>query len=77
MDSTTGSRRILTAFFDSREDANDAIDRLVQTGIARSDVKMVEGSGSSGSSTSGTPSVTARRRGSGLLGSPEGHVPAR
>jgi len=64
MDSTTGSGRILTAFFDRREDANDAIDRLVQTGIARSDVKMVEGSGSS--STSGTPNVTRDDEGPGF-----------
>jgi uncharacterized protein (TIGR02271 family) len=51
MASMTGNRRMLTAFFDSREDANEAIERLVRAGISRGEIRMVEGSSSSGAST--------------------------
>ncbi len=37
--SMTGSQRTITAFFDSRQDANEAVDRLVAAGIARSNVQ--------------------------------------
>jgi uncharacterized protein (TIGR02271 family) len=47
MESTTSNRRMLTAFFDNREDANEAIERLVRAGISRGDIRMVEGSGGS------------------------------
>jgi uncharacterized protein (TIGR02271 family) len=61
MESTTSNRRMLTAFFDSREDANEAIERLVRAGISRSEVRMVEGS-----SSSGTSSVTRDDEGTGF-----------
>jgi len=54
-DTTSTSRRMITAFFDSSQDANEAIERLVQAGIPRSDVTMVAG-GESGGSTSGATS---------------------
>ncbi len=41
--SMPGSQRTITAFFDHREDANEAVERLVSAGIARSDVTLVEG----------------------------------
>jgi uncharacterized protein (TIGR02271 family) len=50
---STMTRRTLTAFYDRREDANEAIERLVAAGVARSGINLVEGgSSSSASSTS-------------------------
>ena len=48
--------RILTAMFDNREDANEAIDRLVELGIPRTDCRLVEGGSTnqSSSTTSGS-----------------------
>lgn len=43
--------RMLTAMFDSREDANEAIERLVELGIPRTNCRLVEGESSSTSST--------------------------
>src|SRR5215212_542281 len=43
--------RMLTAMFDSREDANEAIERLVELGIPRANCRLVEGESSSTSST--------------------------
>src|SRR3712207_555878 len=37
------SRRTITAFFDSRQDANEAIQRLERSGIPRSSINIVEG----------------------------------
>jgi len=37
------SRRTITAFFDSRQDANEAIERLGRAGIARANINIVEG----------------------------------
>jgi uncharacterized protein (TIGR02271 family) len=42
MTGSTG-RRTITAFFDSRQDANEAIERLQRAGIARSNINIVEG----------------------------------
>ena len=42
-DSNPGSRRTITAFFDSRQDANEAIERLGRAGIARANINIVEG----------------------------------
>lgn len=53
---TAGSRTI-TAFFDSRTDAEEAVDRLVGAGLARGDIQLVagqEGGTRTGSSTTGT-----------------------
>jgi Domain of unknown function (DUF2382) len=38
------TKRLLTAFFDNREDANQAVERLMSTGIVISDITMVAGS---------------------------------
>jgi uncharacterized protein (TIGR02271 family) len=38
-----GSRRTITAFFDSRQDANEAVERLVRAGIQRGSISLVEG----------------------------------
>jgi uncharacterized protein (TIGR02271 family) len=37
------SRRTITAFFDSRQDATEATERLVRAGIQRGSISMVEG----------------------------------
>jgi hypothetical protein len=38
------TKRLLTAFFDNREDANQAVERLMSSGIVISDITMVAGS---------------------------------
>jgi uncharacterized protein (TIGR02271 family) len=43
-----GSRRTITAFFDSRQDANEAIRRLEGAGIPRSSISLVEGADRTG-----------------------------
>jgi len=52
--STGGSTRTITAFFDSRTDADEAVEALVNAGVSRSQVKVVAGreGGTSGSSSS-------------------------
>ncbi len=35
--------RMLTAMFDDREDANEAIERLVELGIPRTNCRLMEG----------------------------------
>jgi uncharacterized protein (TIGR02271 family) len=48
------ANRMLTAFFDNRTDAEEAIARLVKAGIARGEITLVEGeTRASGASTSG------------------------
>ena len=42
--SQTGQRRIITAFYDNRQDANEAIERLTRLGVSRENIKIVEGS---------------------------------
>jgi uncharacterized protein (TIGR02271 family) len=51
-DTATGTRRTTTAFFDSRTDANEAIERLVGAGIQRNDISIVEGGSGEGRVTS-------------------------
>jgi uncharacterized protein (TIGR02271 family) len=51
MSAAAMTTRTITAFFDDREDASDAVQRLQTAGIPRSDITMVEGSGSGTSST--------------------------
>src|SRR5829696_1993619 len=59
--SITGRQRTITAFFDSREDANEAVERLVSSGVARSDVTLVEGSGGTqGTARSSQGTVSSR-----------------
>jgi len=52
----SGQTRTITAFFDSRTDAEEAIQRLVSAGISRESVRMVEGGQSSGGSSVGQSS---------------------
>src|SRR5918997_5068327 len=59
--SITGRQRTITAFFDRREDANQAIERLVSSGIARSDVTVVEGSGGAQGSSGGSQGTVSSR----------------
>ena len=53
--SQIGSQQVgsqyVTAFFDSRADAEAAIDRIVATGVSRSDIRMVEGRDSGAATT--------------------------
>ncbi len=42
--SGTGQQRTITAFFDNREDANEAVQRLHSEGFSRESVRLVEGS---------------------------------
>jgi len=50
MNETSKGNRLITAFFDSREDANEAIERLKSSGVPSSAIRLTEGSGSTGSS---------------------------
>jgi len=47
-DTNTTGRRTITAFFDSRQDADEAIERLGRAGIPRSNVNIVEGANRTG-----------------------------
>jgi stress response protein YsnF len=53
-DIATGRERTITAFFENRADANEAIERLVTAGVPRSDINFVEGVG-------GAPERSAQR----------------
>lgn len=48
---TSTGQRTITAFFDSRSDADAAVERLVSAGIPRSDVNIRAGSGDAGSTS--------------------------
>jgi uncharacterized protein (TIGR02271 family) len=52
--------RVLTAMFDSREDANEAIERLVKLGIPRNNCRLVEGETTSQSSSTSSDSSYAQ-----------------
>ena len=54
MSAAAMTTRTITAFFDNREDASDAIQRLQTAGIPRTDINMVEGSRSGSSPTQET-----------------------
>lgn len=71
----SASRRTITAFFDSRDDAEDAIERLVSAGISRDQVKMVAGgdSGTSGVGTSGTGASSVGTSGTSTSGASVTH----
>jgi len=53
---SSGGSRTITAFFDSRTDAENAIQRLAAAGISRENVRMVEGGQGSGGGASVTQS---------------------
>jgi hypothetical protein len=57
-----GQTRTITAFFDNRTDAEEAVQRLHSAGIAREAVRLVPGSGE-GREPMSTPTVTAELRG--------------
>ena len=67
--SMTASQRTITAFFDNRQDADEAVARLVSAGIGRGDVQVVEGAqsgtGGSQSGTTGTVSSSSYPQGEG------------
>jgi len=50
--SIQGAQRIITAFFDNKKDASEAVERLTRLGLTRDNIKMVEGS------HGGSPSTT-------------------
>ncbi|KAB0676182.1 YsnF/AvaK domain-containing protein [Aureimonas leprariae] len=51
---STTSRQTLTAFFDSRSDAEAAIERVVDAGVSRDEIRLVEGTDSSATATTTT-----------------------
>jgi len=55
-ESTAGSGRTVTAFFDNRTDADEAVERLVAAGVSRNDIQLVAGqqSGTQSGSQSST-----------------------
>ena len=53
MTTNVPATRTITAFFDDRNDAEQAVQRLQTAGIPRADINMVEGSRTSASETSG------------------------
>jgi stress response protein YsnF len=55
----TANTNTITAFFDSRSDADHAVERLVDAGISRSSVKVIEG----GSDKSGSQSTASESTG--------------
>ena len=54
------SQRTITAFFDKRQDADEAIQRLVAEGVSRTSINIVEGS--QGSAQGSTAARLAARR---------------
>src|SRR5918997_1365062 len=52
----SGQTRTITAFFDSRTDAEEAVARLVSAGLSRESVRMVEGGQGSGGASVSTSS---------------------
>jgi uncharacterized protein (TIGR02271 family) len=50
--STATGRRVITAFFDNRQDANEAVERLGRAGIPRASITVVEGASRSPASAS-------------------------
>src|SRR5687767_9457291 len=64
--------RILTAMFDSREDANKAIERLVDLGIPRNNCRLVEGETTSQSSSTSSGASYAQGGGASAPGETKG-----
>jgi len=50
--SYSGYSRTITAFFDSQDDAQDAVDRLIADGISRDRIRLVAGAASGSTNTS-------------------------
>src|SRR5215208_7583339 len=62
--SQTANQRTITAFFDRREDAEEAIQRLVAEGISRTGINIVEGS--QGSTQGSTATRSSSQEGMGF-----------
>lgn len=58
------SRQMVTAFFDDRDDAENAVERIVDAGVARSEIRIVEGADTSRTTST---SVAAPDRDRGFL----------
>ena len=56
---TSSLNRSVVAFFESRDAAQRAVDKLAQAGVARSDINMVEGGSRGAGSTSSTSSTSS------------------
>src|SRR5918993_3100537 len=50
--SIQGAQRIITAFFDNKKDASEAVERLPRLGLTRDKIKIVEGAPQSGRASS-------------------------
>jgi len=57
MTPSQGTKRTVTAFFDDREAADDAIRRLNSEGVARGSIQLIPGSQKSGTANPGTADV--------------------
>lgn len=57
--STSSSRRTVTAFFDNHQDAQAAVERLIQAGVSRESMRLVPGA--QGGSTTATSGATGGR----------------
>ena len=53
-----GAQRIITAFFDNKKDASEAVERLTRLGLTRDNIKMVEGSPHGAPSTANQTSTS-------------------
>src|SRR5215203_125992 len=60
----TASQRTITAFFDNRQDADEAIQRLVAEGVSRTSINIVEGS--QGSAQGSTAARSSAQEGMGF-----------
>jgi uncharacterized protein (TIGR02271 family) len=56
--SIQGAQRIITAFFDNKKDASEAVERLTRLGLTRDNITMVEGSPHGASSTTNQTSTS-------------------
>jgi uncharacterized protein (TIGR02271 family) len=61
--SDSSYNRTITAFFDSREDASEAVERLVSNGISRDRINLVAGSSSSQTASSSASSSSSSNQG--------------
>jgi uncharacterized protein (TIGR02271 family) len=57
MTPSQGTTRTVTAFFDNRESAEDAIRRLNSEGVTRDSIRLIQGAQKSGTASSGTEDV--------------------
>ncbi|WP_181699641.1 YsnF/AvaK domain-containing protein [Chthonobacter albigriseus] len=63
IDNPTGGTRVVTAYFETRDDASRAVERLVASGIPQSQVRLTEGT----SNTASTTATTEPRESRGFL----------